>query len=122
MLFYLTLIFLCQLLGEVIVTFFKLPFPGPVVGMALMFTGLLIKGSIPEGLGKAGDALLSNLTLLFIPAGVGIMANAELIQREFLPITISVVLSTFLAIAVTGLVMTFLTRHKPVGGHKGDAA
>nr|WP_320143093.1 CidA/LrgA family protein [uncultured Cohaesibacter sp.] len=118
MLFYLTIILLCQLIGEALVTLFDLPVPGPVIGMAIMFVGLLIKGSVPDGLSSVGDTLLSHMSLLFIPAGVGIMVNAELIQREFVPITVSLVISTLLCIAVTGLLMSWLTRNKSIGGYK----
>jgi putative effector of murein hydrolase LrgA (UPF0299 family) len=48
MLGYLTLIFCCQLLGELVVTALGLPVPGPVLGMALLFAGLLAYGSIPR--------------------------------------------------------------------------
>nr|WP_321982146.1 CidA/LrgA family protein [uncultured Cohaesibacter sp.] len=118
LLFYLTVILLCQLIGEALVTLFDLPVPGAVFGMAIMFIGLLIKGSVPDGLSSVGDTLLSHMSLLFIPAGVGIMVNAELIQREIVPIAVSLVISTFLCIAVTGLLMSWLTRNKSIGGYK----
>nr|WP_319390084.1 CidA/LrgA family protein [uncultured Cohaesibacter sp.] len=118
MLFYLTVILLCQLFGEALVVFFGLPVPGPVIGMALMFVGLLIKGSVPDGLSVVGESLLSHMSLLFIPAGVGIMVNAELIRRELLPISVSLVISTLLCVAVTGLLMSWLTRNKSIGGYK----
>ena len=51
MLFYLTVIFVCQLIGEVLVTLLHLPIPGPVIGMALLFAGLLMRGGIPDDLG-----------------------------------------------------------------------
>ena len=118
MLFYLTIILICQLIGETLVTLLSLPVPGPVIGMAIMFIGLLIKGAVPDGLSQVGDTLLSHMSLLFIPAGVGVMVNAELIQREFIPISVSLVISTFLCIAVTGLLMSWLTRNKSIGGYK----
>lgn len=105
----LTLIFCCQLLGELFVSALELPVPGPVVGMVLLFLGLLIKGSIPEDLGMVGDALIKNLSLLFIPAGVGVMLHVKLIGREWLPISVSLVVSTVLTIAVTAAVMVWLT-------------
>ncbi len=71
MLEHLTLIFGCQLAGELIVAATGLPVPGPVCGMALLFAGLVIKGGLPAELARVGDALLGNLSLLFVPAGVG---------------------------------------------------
>lgn len=98
----------CQLLGEVLVIATGLPLPGPVIGMALLFIGLLIRGSIPAGLDRMGDALLSHLSLLFVPAGVGVMLHAELIGAELLPIAGAVILGTMLTIVVTAWIMQLL--------------
>jgi putative effector of murein hydrolase LrgA (UPF0299 family) len=109
MLAYLTLIFCCQLAGELIVSALKAPLPGPVLGMAILFTGLVAKGSIPDDLGKVADGLLSNLSLMFVPAGTGIMLHVGLISRDLLPITASIAVSTVATIVVTALMMTWLS-------------
>lgn len=105
-----TLILCCQLAGELMVTALGLPIPGPVCGMALMFAGLIIRGGVPEKLGEASDALLSNLSLLFIPAGVGVMLHLQFMTDEALPITLALVLSTVITIAVTAAMMQWLGR------------
>ena len=110
MLFYLTVIFVCQLAGELVVSVSGLPIPGPVVGMAILFAGLLVRGSLPGDLGKVADVLISNLSLLFVPAGVGIILHAHLIGTDLLPISISLIVSTLLTIGVTGSVMAWLDR------------
>lgn len=115
MIFYLTLIFACQLIGESLVTFFKLPIPGPVVGMALLFVGLLIKGGIPKNLELTADTLITHLSLLFIPAGVGVLLHAELLAAELLPISVALLVSTLLAIAVTGFLMSRLAGNEREG-------
>ena len=106
----LTVILLCQLCGELIVVETGIPLPGPVVGMALLFIGLLLRGRIPEELGHAGDALLANLSLLFVPAGVGVMTHLSLLESQWLPISVSLIVSTLLTIAVTGAAMSWLQR------------
>jgi len=116
MLFHVTLIFVCQLAGEALVLATGLPVPGPVCGMVLMFLGLVIRGRLPEELAKVGDALLGNLSLLFVPAGVGVMLHAGLIMREWLPITVALVGSTLITIAVTALVMVRLGGGTARGG------
>lgn len=108
MLFYLTLIFCCQLVGELFIAATGLPVPGPVVGMALLFIGLLLRGAVPDGLGSVADTLISNLSLLFVPAGVGVMLHIGLIGAELLPISLALVVSTLLTIAVTAAVMVWL--------------
>ena len=108
MLFYLTLIFSCQLIGELFIAVTELPVPGPVVGMALLFGGLLVRGAVPDGLGAVADTLITHLSLLFVPAGVGVMLHARLIGNELLPISVALVISTVLTIAVTGAFMAWL--------------
>lgn len=109
MLDFITVVFGCQLAGEVIVATTGLPVPGPVVGMAILLAGLLVRGSVPRDLGLVCDTLLGNLSLLFVPAGVGVMLHARLLAREWLPISVALLASTLAGIAVTGLVMQRLT-------------
>jgi putative effector of murein hydrolase LrgA (UPF0299 family) len=106
----LTLILCCQLAGELLVTAIGLPVPGPVCGMALLFAGLVARGGIPDEIGTLADTLLGNLSLLFIPAGVGVMLHLGLLQAEAVPISLAVLGSTLLTIAVTALLMQWFTR------------
>jgi len=99
----------CQLLGELIVIGLGLPLPGPLIGMAIMFLGLVVYGGVPESLGNAAKGLLDQLSLLFVPAGVGVMTHLALLGDEWIPITSSLVISTLIAIAVTGLMMQKLS-------------
>ncbi len=110
MIVWMAVLTVCQLAGEAAVQAAHLPVPGPVLGMALLFAGLFWKGSVPEGLGKVADGLLSNLPLLFVPAGVGIMLHFKLLAGEWLPLSAALILSTLLTIAVTASLMAFLSR------------
>ncbi|MGF1641361.1 MAG: CidA/LrgA family protein [Rhodospirillales bacterium] len=112
MLAFFTVLLVCQLIGEVIVVAAAVPVPGPVVGMAILFGGLMIHGSVPEDLAAAGELLLRHLSLLFVPAGVGVMVHADLIAGELLPIAVALVASTVLTIAVTAVLMRWLGRRR----------
>ena len=112
MLTYLTLIFCCQLIGELLVSFTGLPVPGPVIGMLLLFAGLLLHGSLPEDLGRVADALITHLSLLFVPAGVGVMLHLKLLGDELLPISIALLASTLITIAISGRMMSWLNRNR----------
>ena len=101
----LAVLLFCQLIGELIVIYLEIPVPGPVVGMLLLFAGLMIRGNIPEPLAQTANGLLEQLSLLFVPAGVGVMTHLTLLGKQWLPLTASLVLSTLLTIAVTGLLM-----------------
>lgn len=107
---FVAVLLLCQLIGEVFVVWSGLPVPGPVVGMLLLFTGLTLRGGVPEGLGRVTDGLLSHLSLLFVPAGVGVMLHIAMLRDEWLAISVALVLSTVLTIATTGLIMAVLVR------------
>jgi holin-like protein len=106
----LTLILCCQLVGELLVTATGLPIPGPVCGMLLMLAGLIVRGGIPGDIAAVADTLLGNLSLLFIPAGVGVMLHLQLIEAEIVPISVALIASTLLTIAVTALMMQWLNR------------
>lgn len=108
MLLYLTILLCCQLAGESIVAAAGLPVPGPVCGMALLFVGLLINKGVPKELGEVADGLLSNLSLLFVPAGVGVMLHFQLLATDWLPLTAAILTSTALTVAVTAGIMSWL--------------
>ena len=97
-----------QFAGEAVVRLAGLPLPGPVVGMALLFAALLVRGRVPETLGSAADGLAKHLSLLFVPAGVGVMMYARQLADEWVPITVALVVSTVLAIAVAAVVFRWL--------------
>jgi holin-like protein len=101
----LTTIFLFQLIGEIIVLVFNLPIPGPVIGMVLLFLGLIRQGTLPENLKTTAHGLLKQLGLLFVPAGSGIIAYTALLQKEWLPIAVTLIISTLLTIGATALIM-----------------
>lgn len=116
----LTLILCCQLAGELLVTAIGLPVPGPVCGMALLFAGLVARGGIPDEIGTLADTLLGNLSLLFIPAGVGVMLHLGLLQAEIVPISVALIGSTLITIAVTALLMQWFTRRPASASKDGE--
>jgi holin-like protein len=97
-----------QFAGEAIVRLAALPLPGPVVGMALLFAALVTRGRVPDALGAAADGLAKHLSLLFVPAGVGVMMYVRQLADEWLPIAVALFVSTVLAIAVAALVFRWL--------------
>lgn len=125
MLNYLTLIFGCQLAGELLVTASGLPLPGPVVGMVLLFLFLVVRGrlvspGVPAQLAAVGDGLLSHLSLLFVPAGVGVMAHFALLEADWIALSTAIIGSSVLTIIVTAY--TLLAIRKMAGGSQTGAA
>ena len=107
-----TLIFACQLAGEIAITTLGLPIPGPVAGMLLLFIYLCVRGDVPAKLASVGDGLLGTLSLMFVPAGVGVMLHLGLFSSDWLAISIALVVSTLTAIAVTALLMVKLSGYQ----------
>ncbi|HET7475283.1 MAG TPA: CidA/LrgA family protein [Dermatophilaceae bacterium] len=92
----------CQLIGEFVVTATRLPIPGPVLGMVLLL--VVLGARRPEagsGVTRAGDALLRHLQLLFVPAGVGVVAYTATLAHAPLPVLAGLVLSWVLVVTVT---------------------
>jgi holin-like protein len=107
----------CQLIGEVLRRALHLPLPGPVIGMLLLATVLAIAGSDQEGdveetsqLAQTANALIANMGLLFVPAGVGVIVEFGVLRQNWLPILAGLLLSTILGLVVTGLVMHHVGR------------
>jgi holin-like protein len=99
-----------QTIGEGLAYALKLPVPGPVIGMVLLFVYLLLRKGAAEKLAPVSLELLKHLSLLFIPAGVGIMVHAQRVATEWMPIAAALVASTIVSIAVTALVVRWLQK------------
>lgn len=110
MLPFLALLLTCQLAGEVLARVTGIPVPGPIIGLVLLFAGLALRRRRAEALDEPADALLAHLSLLFVPAGVGVVQYLPLLADQWLPVAASVVGSAVIAIAVTGLAMRLLAR------------
>ncbi len=113
----LALILLAQLVGEAIARGAGVPIPGPVIGMGLMFVFLLLRDTTRIGLPRVlpkpltdgtlevtARGLLMNLSLMFVPAGVGVVGRLDLLRAQGLKLAIVLVVSTALSLLVTVLV------------------
>ncbi|NVO16031.1 MAG: CidA/LrgA family protein [Rhodoplanes sp.] len=110
----------CQLLGEAFVRALVLPVPGPVVGMVLLTALMLVRAPLPSELGDVAGGLLKHLSLLFVPAGVGIVQHLGRIGHEGGRILLVVVLSTAVTLAVTAVVFAGLARLMGVAAERGE--
>ena len=121
---------LCQCAGEVVVRALGLPLPGPVAGLILLFGVLLLRGrrhpeladTVPADLGLVCDALLRNLSLLFIPAAVGVVQYLALMRVYAVRIGIAIAVSTTLALVVTAVTFRLAARFNNRHGARVDPA
>jgi holin-like protein len=99
-----------QCLGEGLVFLFGFPVPGPVTGMLLLLAALLAFPRLHEVVEAGANELLKHLSLLFVPAGAGIVVAAASGSGHWLAIAAGVVVSTVATLAATALVLQALTR------------
>jgi holin-like protein len=117
----LSLILLCQLAGEALVRGTGVPMPGPVIGLMLLLLLLLLRDRFAVlargplqggGVESTSHGLLANLSLLFVPAGVGVVQKIDLIVDHgvaFLGVLVVSVLITLLVTVTTFIVASRLT-------------
>ncbi|TKB50545.1 CidA/LrgA family protein [Ferrimonas sediminicola] len=103
-----SLILVYQLAGEVSVRLLGLPLPGPLMGMLMLFCTLVANRRLARGLEGVSATLLGHLSLLFVPAGVGVITHVPTLQQQGMAIVAAMVVSTLLTLAVSALLMKWL--------------
>jgi len=110
-------IFLFQLAGEFVQKFFELSIPGPVIGLILLLSVLLLKNkynrspsTFERELVSSCESLLNYLPLLFIPVGVGVVMHLTLLEENLISVITIVILGTLLTLAITGFIMERLLK------------
>jgi putative effector of murein hydrolase LrgA (UPF0299 family) len=119
----LSLILLCQLAGEVFVRALGLPMPGPVIGLMLLLIllmardrfAVLSRGPLQgDGVESASRGLLANLSLLFVPAGVGVVQKLDLVAEHGVAFVGVLAISVLATLLVT--VATFILASRLMAG------
>ena len=100
----LAILLVFQCLGEGTAQLLGLPIPGPVIGMLLLLIAFLSSSRLAQLMEPTSWGILQHLSLLFVPAGVGVIAAAGQLKGDLPAIAVALVMSTVLAIAVGALV------------------
>ncbi|HEV2735656.1 MAG TPA: CidA/LrgA family protein [Longimicrobiaceae bacterium] len=90
------------LAGSSVASFGRLPLPGSVVGMLLLAAALHFRWMPIAWVEPAAELLLRHMALLFVPPGVGLMLQYDLLRREWLPIVAASAASTLAVLLVVG--------------------
>ena len=106
----LALLLAFQLIGEAATFALALPVPGPLLGMTLLLAAVALRRDLLQLLRPTSGTLLTHLSLLFVPAGVGVMVHGARLAAEGLAIAVAIVVSTVLALAATALTVRALLR------------
>jgi holin-like protein len=105
-----TLLVLLQLVGDIAAHLSGLPVPGPVIGLVLLIGILAWRDAPPGALEPTADGLLSHLSLMLVPAGVGVVAQSSQLAAHGAAIALVVTVSTLATLAVTALAFRAVTR------------
>lgn len=107
-----TIILGVSFLGELLGALVPLPIPGSIYGLVIMLTCLctgIIKLEMVQG---AGKFLIEIMQLMFIPAAVGLMASWDVLKGMIVPVSVIMVVSTFVVMGVTGGVTQAVIRRE----------
>lgn len=96
----LALLLVFQLFGEILARSLGLGLPGPVIGMAALFLVFLAAPRLHSRTEPTAKGMLSHLSLLFVPAGVGIVGHLDKLGTDGGPLLLAILVSTALAIGV----------------------
>ena len=107
------LLLVFQLAGLAVQCVTHIPLPAPVLGMILLAAVLLWRKRPHEPLERTADGLLSLLGLLFVPAGVGVIAELALLRAAWFPLAAGLIVSTLLSLVVTAWTMNRLLSRRP---------
>lgn len=98
--------------GEILKYLIPLPIPASIYGMVIMFVGLLT-GLIPIGAVRdAGMFLVEIMPVMFIPAGVGLMATWGVLKPLMVPVAIVLVVTNITVMVATGRISQFIIRRE----------
>lgn len=108
---------LCMV-GNLLSGFSPIPIPGSVIAMVLLLV-LLATGVLKqEKIAQLAEFLQKNMVFLFIPAGVGMIAQLDVLKANALGFLAVGVLAALITFAVTGLTVTLVAKLMQKGGRK----
>ncbi len=106
-------IFLFQLIGEMLQKYFSLTMPGPVIGLVLLLSTLLLfeRHTVEAGkafsdkLASTAETLLGHLPLLFLPIGVGVVMHVSALESHLFAVLGVIFIGTVLTVGFSAVLM-----------------
>jgi holin-like protein len=99
-----------QLAGECLARVLPMGIPGPVIGLCLLAIACLASHRLRDFTEQAARPIIGTLSLLFLPAAVGVVQFLPVLERDGIAIAAAILISTFLTLVVTALVFRFVVR------------
>ena len=106
------LIFTINYVGMLLSKILHLPLPGTIASLLLLFLMLQFKVLKLEKIENAGNFLLLNMTIFFMPPTVKIIDSYELLEKDLFKIIVIIIVSTFLTMGITGKVVQLMIDFK----------
>ncbi|AIN64432.1 CidA/LrgA family protein [Providencia stuartii] len=114
------LLYLCLIVGNLLSTLLPFTVPGSIIGMLILFM-LLALQIIPAHWAQPGcSILLKNMTLLFVPIGIGIMNYYGQLSQQLVPILVSCFISTLIVMVVVAFSSHYIHKERQIVGVKPD--
>lgn len=108
-----------QLAGEALVRAVSSPLPGPVAGLALLFLWLVAKLPLTQAMNETADGILKHLSLLFVPAGVGLVQQLPLLREEGWKLLIVILISITVSLSATAVTFATLAKLMKIDSEAG---
>lgn len=106
----LSLIMAICLLGELMSSIIPFPLPGTIIALLILFILLKSKVIKLSWVEDAGNLLLKNMSLLFVPVGVKIMAYFGIIKDIWWKLLLLCIAATILSFFATALVVSLIMK------------
>mgnify|MGYP002575126670 FL=1 len=104
------IILVISFIGELLKYILPLPVPASIYGMVILFVGLLMGLIKLENVREAGRFLIEIMPIMFIPAGVGVMASWGVLSPILVPVAVIIVVALITVMAVTGRLAQMIIR------------
>lgn len=99
-----------SLVGELLHYLFPLPVPASIYGMVIMFAGLMTGLIKLDAVKDAGKFMIEIMPVMFIPAGVGLMASWGVLKPMIIPVSIITVVTIVTVMAASGRISQTIIR------------
>jgi len=101
------------LLGESLRLVFLVPISGGILGLMLLTLYLMVTGGVSKPVASASQALISVLILLIMPGLTEIFFISGKFTGQWLAVSVSLLVGTFLSVVTTLVLLNLLARKLP---------
>lgn len=114
------LLYLCLIIGNLLSALLPFSVPGSIIGMLILFTLLALQIVPAHWAQPSCSLLLKNMTLLFVPIGIGIMNYYSQLSQQLVPILVSCFISTLIVLVVVAISSNYIHKERQIVGIKPD--